>query len=249
MTLALCAESLRAGDPDRFAAVMAARPGDRARLVTLYAANLAVARAALASAEPLISEMRLQWWADQIAAMGQGGAPAGHEIATPLFAAWGAGIAPLATLIEARRRDTRRQPPAGAGEVLAHVEGCTGTVMRLAAMACGHDPQSALLRDQARGAGLAAWLGAYPRLRALNLGLADDSPAVLGDLAGQGLRALDSARAARPRPDRRAAPALYAGAGARAILTGAAAGDFIQVSDFKRKLSHTLLAFAGRWQG
>ena len=67
---------LRAGDPDRFASVMAAQPGDRARLATLYAANLEIARAALASAEPLISQMRLQWWTDQIAAIVAGQTPA-----------------------------------------------------------------------------------------------------------------------------------------------------------------------------
>ncbi|PKP73045.1 MAG: phytoene synthase, partial [Alphaproteobacteria bacterium HGW-Alphaproteobacteria-6] len=45
MSLAACAEMVRAGDPDRFAATMAAAPAIRDRLWPLYAANLEIARA------------------------------------------------------------------------------------------------------------------------------------------------------------------------------------------------------------
>ena len=248
MTPEHCAEILRAADPDRFAAVMAAAPGDRARLATLYAANLEIARAALASAEPLISQMRLQWWTDQIATITAGRAVPGHEVATPLAAAWGADIAPLAELVEARHRDALREPFASEAEVIAHVEGCTGTLMGLAAAACDFVADSAL-REQARGAGLAAWLGAYPQLRALNLGLFGDSPEQLQALAKTGIAALDSARAQGRSVPRRAAPALFAGAGARRKLAAAAQGKTVEIPGFSRNLSYLALSFLGRWQG
>lgn len=249
MTPDHCAGLLRDADPDRFASVMAAEPRDRARLATLYAANLEIARAAVASAEPLISQMRLQWWADQIAAMAAGHAPGRHDIATPLFEAWGTGIAPLSDLIEARRLDAMREPFADDAALLAHIDGCTGTLMRLAAAGCGLSGHQALIADQARGAGLAAWLGAYPALRAMGMGLSDDSPQALARLAGIGLAALDSARAAVPKPPRRAAPALFAGSGARRILRAAGAGKAAELSEFSRKLSYAALALLGRWQG
>lgn len=249
MTPDHCAELLREADPDRFASVLAAQPQDRARLATLYAANLEIARAAIASNEPLISQMRLQWWADQIAAMAEGREPARHDIATPLFAAWGADIAPLAELVEARRQDAMREPFKTEAALLTHIDGCTGTLMRLAARACGLDAQNALIADQARGAGLAAWLAAYPKLRAMNMGLADDSPEALARLAGIGLAALDSARSTVPKPPRRAAPALFAGSGARKVLSAASRGNSLEPSEFSRKLSYAALALLGRWQG
>ena len=248
MTPEHCAEMLRAGDPDRFAAVMAAQPSDRARLATLYAANLEIARAALASAEPLISQMRLQWWTDQIAAIAAGREPAPHEVITPLAAAWGPDIAPLANLVEARHRDALREPFSSDAEIIAHIDGCTGRLMRLAATACGFNAGD-VLHDQARGAGLASWLGAYPQLRALNLGLFGDSPEQLGKLAQAGIAALDSARKKGKGVPRRAAPALFAGAGARHKLTAAMQGKTVEIPGFSRNLSYVALSFLGRWQG
>ena len=249
MTPDHCAGLLRDADPDRFASVMAAEPRDRARLATLYAANLEIARAAIASHEPLISQMRLQWWADQIAGMADGRDPARHDIATPLFAAWGTGIAPLAALVEARRQDAMREPFAGEAALLDHIDGCTGTLMRLAAQACGLEGHGVLIADQARGSGLAAWLGGYRHLDALHMGLADDSPERISALAMTGLAALDSARRARPKPPRRAAPALFAGSGARRVLQAVRDRNQFEQSEFSRKYSYAMLAMLGRWQG
>lgn len=249
MTPEHCAELLREADPDRFASVMAAQPGDRAKLATLYAANLEIARAAVASKEPLISQMRLQWWTDQIAEMAEGRAPARHDIASPLFEIWGAGIAPLAAIVEARNRDVLREPFASVDEVKQYIGDCTGGLMKLAGIACGLPGQDDLVATQALGAGLASWLGAYPQVRALNLGLWADSDAALSDLADTGLKSLDSARRMRPKPPRRAAPALFAGAGARKILKSVKVGKSPVVTEFTRKFSYAALAIRGRWQG
>ena len=66
MTVAACAGLVERGDPDRFLAVMAAPPAARARLFPLYAFNLEVARAPWVTQEPMIAEMRLQWWRDAV---------------------------------------------------------------------------------------------------------------------------------------------------------------------------------------
>lgn len=251
MTPEDCAQTLQQSDPDRFAAVMAAQPADRARLATLYAANLEIASAALSSAEPLISQMRLQWWADQIGRIAQGAAPDPHPVLVPLAEAWGADVASLADLVEARRRDAMREPFDLPGDVIAHVDACTGTLMRLGASACGLPADHPVIPLQARGAGLAAWLRAYPRLRSLNLGLQSGAEPALASLAVTGLQALDSARlsARKDRPiPKRAAPALFSGAGATAALRAIAHGETAQLSEFKRKWAYLRLSFQGRWQ-
>jgi 15-cis-phytoene synthase len=57
MTVNACAALVQRGDPDRFAAVMAAPVEARARLFVIYAWNLEVARAPWVTSEPLIAEM------------------------------------------------------------------------------------------------------------------------------------------------------------------------------------------------
>ncbi|WP_262983172.1 squalene/phytoene synthase family protein [Paracoccus mutanolyticus] len=64
-------------------------------MLTLYALNLELARAPLASAEPLIAEMRLQWWIERLEEIGAGAVPS-HELLGPLAGAWGAQAAGFA---------------------------------------------------------------------------------------------------------------------------------------------------------
>ncbi len=77
MSLAACAALVERGDPDRFLAVMAAPAWARARLFPLYAFNLEVARAPWVTEEPMIAEMRLQWWRDVVESAGRRRAGAG----------------------------------------------------------------------------------------------------------------------------------------------------------------------------
>ena len=97
MNATACAPLVEAGDPDRFLTVMAAPMPLRPRLWPLYAYNLEIARAPWASSEPMVAEMRLQWWIDTVEAMGRGTLRPGHEVTdglAPLIAAT-EGLAPL----------------------------------------------------------------------------------------------------------------------------------------------------------
>ncbi len=84
MSIAACAALVERGDPDRFMAVMAAPVPARARLFPLYAFNLEVARAPWVTQEPMIAEMRLQWWRDTVEALACGGPVRAHEVVAPL---------------------------------------------------------------------------------------------------------------------------------------------------------------------
>ncbi len=107
--IAACAALVEKGDPDRFAATMAAPPPARLKLWPLYAYNLELAKAAWVSPEPMVCLMRLQWWADTVAVMGQGAPRKAHEVAGPLHdlvAATGLPVALLAGMAGARDWDT-----------------------------------------------------------------------------------------------------------------------------------------------
>ncbi|HSF64363.1 MAG TPA: squalene/phytoene synthase family protein, partial [Paracoccaceae bacterium] len=188
MTIAACAELVERGDPDRFLAAMAAPPAARARLFPLYAFNLEVARAPWVTAEPLIAEMRLQWWRDVVAASESGAARA-HEVAAPLHALIreaGLPVAVLDALVAARRRDIDPEPWADEAELSAYLADTAGGLMWLSVRALGAADEAAA-RDAGWAMGLAAWFRAAPALAARGRNpLPDDDPQAVAALARQG---------------------------------------------------------------
>ena len=62
MSLQACADLVARGDPDRFRATMAGPLAARRVLFPLYAFNIEVSRAPWVTGEPIIAEMRLQFW-------------------------------------------------------------------------------------------------------------------------------------------------------------------------------------------
>lgn len=155
--LTACAQLVERGDPDRFAATMAAPVAMRRVLFPLYAFNLEIARAPWMSAEPLIAEMRLQWWHDALDEIAAGGPVRRHEVATPLAQVIdAAGAALLTGCVTARRREAQRLPMADAGDLRDYVADTGGTLMWVAARALGGDDEA-----RARGIGAAAGLANY----------------------------------------------------------------------------------------
>lgn len=244
--LAPLAERLRHEDPDRFAMAMLAPAPARPRLLTLYALNAELARTALAARDPLIAEMRVQWWADRLRALREGPPPP-HELLSPLWSAWGSEAAAFAGLAEARRHDAAREPFANAEVVVAYADATGGALMAHAAQALGA-PDIAALHAQGRGAALTAWLRAEPALQPLGLGLAQPDPSVLAALARIAMESLRNAAEGRRTLPRTAAPALFPGPAAARFLRAVAAGQSpAAVSDFTRRAARARLALTGRW--
>lgn len=254
MTLAACADLLRSGDPDRLGAVLVADPEDRPALLTLYALNLEVARAPFQSVEPMLAEMRLQWWIDRLAGMGDGRPPPVHDVLTPLWDAWGRDAGGLVPLAGARRRDCAREPLADGLAVRAYVADTTGRLLQAAALRLGV-PGAALpvVADQALGAGLAAWLRALPRLQPLGLGLAEPRPEAAAELAAAAQSALHRAARGRRLVPGRAAAALYPGPRVMPFLDDVRKGvidclrETPEITAFQRRASLARLALTGRW--
>jgi len=68
-----CLHLLRQGDYDRYFALLFAPVSKRVALAALYAFHLEIARIGDVVKEPLVGEIRLRWWADQIEAIKDAG--------------------------------------------------------------------------------------------------------------------------------------------------------------------------------
>ncbi|MCF6306250.1 MAG: squalene/phytoene synthase family protein [Rhodobacteraceae bacterium] len=159
------AETVRLGDPDRYLAAMAAKPDAREKLLVLYAFNLEIARAPWASAEPMIAEMRLQWWLDAIGDIFEGRGARGHEVLAPLAALIDAHNLPrevFDNMINARQFDIYREPHADRAAFDHYVMATSGGIMGLAARVLGGDALA--VKHIAYGAGVANLLRAAPEL-------------------------------------------------------------------------------------
>jgi len=249
MTIAACASLVERGDPDRFAAVMAAPVADRARLFVLYAFNLEIARAPWVTREPLIAEMRLQWWRDVVAE----DRPPAHEVAGPLHALIREADLPVAVLdalIAARQWDIYSDPFAGQDAFDAYLQATGAGLMWLAAVALGAPPPvEPAARDLGWATGLAGFLRAVPALQARGrVPLVDGSKAALVSLAQQGLLRIGQAR--RTGIPRGAALAAWQTARLlRCVVSDprAVAEGRVQVSEFDRRRLLLWQAITGRF--
>ncbi|MEL6207749.1 MAG: squalene/phytoene synthase family protein [Pseudomonadota bacterium] len=253
--VAACAALVASGDPDRFLATMTAPVEARAVLFPIYAFNLEVARAPWVSPEPIIGEMRLQWWRDALAEIGRGDPPRAHEVAAPLAEVARRTPLPLQALdalVEHHRAVLETTPFSDTDALDAFLAATGGGLMWSAAAALGASEDAApAIRSLGWAAGLAGWLRAIPELEARGRHpLPDGRPETVAELARLGLARLDEARGPMPVAIR---PALRAGWRTRTTLRQAArdpsavAEGRLGESEFARRASLTFKALTGRW--
>jgi 15-cis-phytoene synthase len=205
MTIDACAALVQRGDPDRFMAVMAAPVAARARLFVIYAWNLEVARAPWVTSEPLIAEMRLQFWRDVLE-----GPRRSHEVAGPLFDIRDSlPVDVMDRLVAARMWDVGRDAH---DDLDGYLEATGAGLMWAAARALGAaDAAEPVARGVGWATGLANYLRAVPELEARGrVPLVDGRAEGVRALAQRGLARLAEARLARK----------VLGAGAPALLAG-----------------------------
>lgn len=238
VTVAACAALVERGDPDRFLAVMAAPVAARAQLFPLYAFNLEVARAPWVTDEPLIAEMRLQWWRDVVETAASGTARA-HEVAGPLhdlIRDFGLPVDVLDHLIAARRWDIGREPHPDVAALGDYLEDTGAGLMWLAARALGApDGAEEAVRNFGWATAAAGYLRAVADLRArgrqpLPEGLSPEA------LARMGQQRLRRARAGRRVIPRAVTPALLTGWQTAGLLR-LAASDPARVTEGRLALS------------
>lgn len=223
MTIDACAQLVHARDPDRFRAAMVTPVEARAVLLPLYAFASEVARAAWVTGEPLIANMRLQWWRDALGEIAAGGPVRAHEVSTTLAGVVGSADARrLLAAVDARVADIERLPFDDGAALLDYARATAAPVAEVAARNLGAAQDAAIAGDCAAAAGLARFLAAANDLKARGwdalAGIDDVTLAGLADAARSGLDAdLRRARGATGLPWL-ARAALVETAGAREML-------------------------------
>lgn len=194
MSINACAALVERGDPDRFLAVMASPPAARAVLFPLYAFNLEVARAPWVTSEPMLAEIRLQWWRDALEDIRTGKPARRHEVVTPLAEVLDSQACELLTRIaDARRWDIARAPFLSEAQFRAHLDATNGNLCWCAARLLGATDERAV-RKVAFADALARWFQAVPTMVAAGLHpLVEDSDAALRGLAEDALDGIRSA--------------------------------------------------------
>jgi phytoene synthase len=148
------AEALvRRHDPDRYFATLFAPAQTRPHLFALYAFNYEIARVGEAVREPMMGEIRLQWWREAVEGA-RDGRPREHDVARALAEMFASAALPLEwfdAMIEARRNDLDPSPFADLAALEAYADATSGNVMRLAARILDADVR---YDDLAREAGI-----------------------------------------------------------------------------------------------
>ncbi len=242
-----CAAIVQKGDPWRFRTVMAAPVTVREKLFPLYAFNVEVSRAPWVTAEPMIAEMRLQWWRDVLEEIAGDAPVRRHEVATPLACVLSVQQAKgLDQLIAVRRWDCYKDPFEDASHLERYLRQTSGALMHTAAEILGASRGAA---EAGFGLGIASWMMAVPALEAQKrVPLVDGSPEGIAALAKDGVAALKTARSLHS--DRSATPAFWPASGAVQILNAAvsqpgrvASGTLPEPSILKFAIKAAL----GRW--
>lgn len=158
---------LRRHDPDRYRTALFAPAGRREALFALYAFNYEVARVRERVTQPILGQIRLQWWREAIEAAYSGDPVRRHEVALPLAAAirdFGLSRAPLDRLIDARERDLDDSPPTTLAILETYAEASSATVVAVALEILGVREENAHVagRDIGIAYALAGLLRAMP---------------------------------------------------------------------------------------
>jgi 15-cis-phytoene synthase len=163
---AFCADLVRSYDFVRYASTLFV-PSDRRELLALYAFNVEIARVREQVSQPLPGEIRLQWWSDMLAGVGQGGAE-GNPVAAELMRSIDRFLLPvgrLSRLIEEHQFDLYNDPMPTMAALEGYVTDTASALFELAARIAGSP--TAEVEHVARHAGLAQGLadviGSLPR--------------------------------------------------------------------------------------
>ena len=137
----ICADHVRNHDPDRYLCAMFAPVSVRPALMALYAFNIELSMVRERVNEPLLGEMRFQWWRDQIDGC-YGGTPRPEGIAGELYSFIKKFDPPrqfFDDLINTRTRDLVEEP---FGDLSDFEEYCRGTAARSGAASSELRPES-----------------------------------------------------------------------------------------------------------
>ncbi|WP_322889208.1 MULTISPECIES: squalene/phytoene synthase family protein [unclassified Yoonia] len=254
MSFDACAALVEKADPERFRAIMAAPVAARRVLFPVYAFNVEIIRAPWLTKEPMIAEMRLQWWRDALEEIKAGGNVRRHEVVDALGAVLDpAGAEALDATIAARRWDIYSDPFADWDDFDAYIHATSGGPMITAARLLGN-ANDIVVADFAYATGVANLLRALPvLLDRQRQPLLDASGDGIAGLAQRALARLDIARTARRKLAREASAPLLLGHATRPVLTkatndpDAALQGRLELTPLRQSLRLSHVALRGWW--
>jgi phytoene synthase len=160
-----CAAAVRQADPDRYFSALFAPEAKRPFLFALYAFNIELARVAASVREPMMGEIRLQWWRETLEGA-RAARPRAHDVARALAETLAQVELPgdlFAAMIDARAFDFLEGTFADREKRDAYLDATSASLMRLAARVLAADDR---LDGLAHEAGLAYGLAGLLRNRA-----------------------------------------------------------------------------------
>jgi phytoene synthase len=126
-------DQVRRLDHDRYLTCLFAPAPLRPALFGVYAFNIEVAKTREVVSQPLLGQIRLQWWRDAIGEI-YDGRPRRHEVLdalAPAVAAHGLSRAHFDTVVDARERDLEDEPPATLADLERYAADTAGPLLRL----------------------------------------------------------------------------------------------------------------------
>jgi len=148
------AQMVRSSDPDRYFSALFAPEVQRPHLLTLYAFNHEIARVAETVRQPLMGEIKLEWWRETLQGAREG-APRDHWLARAMAELLSAHRLPSSlfdAILDARRFDSTDETFADWTALESYCDATSGNLMRLAARILGGEAEGDAL---AREAGIA----------------------------------------------------------------------------------------------
>jgi len=152
-----CARQVRRYDNDRYLTALFAPFDRREALFALAAFNLEIAKIREVVTEPMLGQMRLQWWREAIDEIAAGGVRK-HEVVEPLAAAarhFDLPMRDLLPLIDARAFDLEDRAPLDLAELEAYAEATSAPLNRLALRVLGVSGEAADETSRALGKAVA----------------------------------------------------------------------------------------------
>lgn len=147
-SLRYCTDLVREHDYDRYLCAITATPRARLPLVALTAFNLEIAKTREAVTEPMIGQIRLQWWREAIEGL-YAGAPRKHEVVGALAAVIEAHSPPRAlfdALIDSREFDLEDKAPRDMAGLEDYARETSAGLLRLWAAVLGEPASETIER-------------------------------------------------------------------------------------------------------
>lgn len=141
-------EALKKADPDRFRAALMSDAGGRADLLILYAFHYELSKVPDVTSEPMLGQIRYEWWREAIDEIYSGKEVRRHEISTPLSEMLRRTEVPrfwVDRLIDGRARDLDPQPFPDANAARDYARQTSGQLIQIAVKVLGGTPDDAIL--------------------------------------------------------------------------------------------------------